>query len=103
MLDIARELKRRNAKRIFLAVTFAFFTEGLAEFQKSYKEGLISRLYATNLTYQNPRLTQAPWFVNVDMSDFIAYLIDLLNFDQTTSSLFDSSKKIGDFLQKFQR
>ena len=103
ILDIAKELKRRRANRIFFAVTFGLFTEGLRIFQESYDQGLINRLYATNLTYQIEELQDAPWFVNVDMSDFVAYLIDLLNYDQTTSSLFDPSKKIGEFLEKFQR
>lgn len=103
ILDIARELKRRKANRIFFAVTFAMFTEGLDAFQKSYEEGLITRLYATNLSYRNPELLKAPWYVDVDMSEFIAYLIDLLNHDHTTSGLFDPTKKIGEFLQKYQK
>lgn len=103
ILDIAKELKRHEARRIFLAVTFALFTEGLQEFRDAYQQGLLDRVYATNLTYQKEELKDEPWFVNVDMSEFIAYLIELLNHDQSISSLFDPSKKIGEFLQKFQR
>jgi ribose-phosphate pyrophosphokinase len=102
VLDIARELKRRKAKRIFVAVTFAMFTEGLADYNAAFKDGIINRLYATNLTHNPPELLAAPWFHLVDMSEFIAYLIDLLNHDQSISALFDASRKIGDFLKKVQ-
>ncbi len=100
ILDIAKELKRRKANRIFIAVTFALFTEGLQAFQDSYKNGLINRVYATNLTYQSETLLQNPWFVSVDMSEFTAYLIDMLNHNESIGPLFDSSQKIRQFLQK---
>ncbi|HEX7714813.1 MAG TPA: ribose-phosphate pyrophosphokinase [Bacillota bacterium] len=103
ILDIAKELKRRKARRIFFAVTFALFTEGLQEFREGYQQGLLNRVYATNLTFQKEDLKDEPWFVNVDMSQFIAYLLELLNHDQSISSLFDPSKKISEFIQKFQR
>lgn len=103
ILDIARELKRRKANRIFIAVTFALFTEGLESYHRAFEEGIITRVYDTNLTYRTPELIKAPWFVNVDMSEFIAYLIDMLNFDQSISSLFDPSRKIGELLKKYQK
>ena len=96
-------MKRRKARRIFFAVTFALFTEGLQEFREGYQQGLLNRVYATNLTFQKEDLKDEPWFVNVDMSQFIAYLLELLNHDQSISSLFDPSKKISEFIQKFQR
>lgn len=102
ILDIARELKRRKANRIYIAVTFALFTEGLEKFNQAFEEGVITRVYDTNLTYRTPELMKAPWFVNVDMSEFIAYLIDMLNYDQSISSLFDPSRKIGELLKKYQ-
>jgi ribose-phosphate pyrophosphokinase len=100
ILDIAKELKRRKANRIFAAVTFGLFTEGFKAFQESYEQGLISRIYATNLTYQTEALRRNPWFVSVDMSEFTTYLIDMLNHNESISPLFDSSKKIGEFLKK---
>lgn len=103
ILDIARELKRRKANRIFIAVSFALFTEGLENYNRAYEEGIITRVYDTNLTYRTPELLKAPWFVNVDMSEFIAYLIDMLNYDQSISPLFDPSRKIGELLKKYQR
>lgn len=102
ILDIARELKRRKANRIYIAVSFALFTEGLEKFNRAFEEGIITRVYDTNLTYRTPELMKAPWFVNVDMSEFIAYLIDMLNYDQSISPLFDPSRKIGELLKKYQ-
>lgn len=102
ILDIAKELKRRKANRIFIAVTFALFTEGLASYHQAFEEGIITRVYDTNLTYSNPELLKEPWYVNVDMSEFIAYLIDMLNYDQSISPLFDPSRKIGELLKKYQ-
>jgi ribose-phosphate pyrophosphokinase len=102
VLDLVKELKRRKAGRIYIAVTFALFTEGIEAFQASYEEGLVTRLFATNLTYQPPQMRQAPWFVSVDMSEFIAYMIDLLNHDHSISALFDPSYKIGELMKKHQ-
>jgi ribose-phosphate pyrophosphokinase len=102
ILDIARELKRRKANRIYIAVSFALFTEGLDKYNRAFEEGIITRVYDTNLTYRTPELMKAPWFVNVDMSEFIAYLIDMLNYDQSISPLFDPSRKIGELLKKYQ-
>lgn len=102
VIDLAKELKRRKARRIYIAVTFALFTEGFQAFQECYEAGLVTRLIATNLTYQPPQLRQAPWFVSVDMSQFIAYLIDLLNHDHSISALFDPAHKIGEFLKRRQ-
>lgn len=102
ILDIARELKRRKANRIYIAVTFTLFTEGLENYNRAFEEGCITRVYGTNLTYRIPELRKAPWFVNVDMSEFVAYLIDMLNYDQSISPLFDPSRKIGELLQKYQ-
>lgn len=103
ILDIARELKRRKAKRIYIATTFALFTEGLKVFHESYEQGLINRVYATNLTYQSEAVRNSPWMVTVDMSEFVSYLIDMLNHDEAISPLFDPSKKIGQFLQKYHQ
>jgi len=99
ILDIARELKQRKANRIYIAVTFALFTEGIQEFEEGYNEGLFTRLYATNLTYRREELLKAPWFCDVDMSMFLAYLIDLLNLDQSLNFLFDPSEKIDKLLR----
>lgn len=102
LLNIARQLKRLKAKRIFFAVTFVLFVDGLEAYHKAYREGLFNRLYATNLTYRRPELKEAEWFVEVDMSSFIAYLIDMLNHDNSISALFDPSAKIDELLRAYQ-
>lgn len=101
VLDIARELKHRQARRIYIAVTFALFVEGIDAFRAAYREGVLERVYATNLTYQRPELHDEPWFVSVDMSEFTAYLIDLLNHDHSISALFNPSTKIEEFLKGY--
>ena len=101
VLDLVKELKRRKARRVYIAVTFALFTEGIQSFQESYEAGLVNRLFATNLTYQSPEMLATPWFVSVDVSEFIAYLIDLLNHDHSITALFDSTQKIGELLKKY--
>ncbi len=100
VLDVARELKKRNANRVFVVVTFAQFTQGLEKFHEAYAEGLISRVYATNLTYRTPELLSAPWFVDVNMSKFMAYLIETLNHDQSLSHLIDPSDKIHNLIKR---
>ena len=101
VLDVARELKKRNANRIFVVVTFAQFTQGLEKFNEAYEQGLISRVYATNLTYRTPELLASPWFVDVNMSKFMAYLIETLNHDQSLSPLIDPSDKIHKLMKRY--
>lgn len=100
VLDVARELKKRNANRVFVVVTFAQFTQGLERFHEAYEEGLLARVYATNLTYRTPELLASPWFVDVNMSKFMAYLIETLNHEQSLSHLIDPSDKIHSLLRR---
>ena len=102
LLDIAEDLKARGANRIFVAVTFALFVSGLDKYKAAYEQGLISRVYATNLTYRRPELSQMPWFVEVDMSSFAAYLVDMLNHNGSISPLFDPTAKIDGLLRSYQ-
>ncbi|MBR2055198.1 MAG: ribose-phosphate pyrophosphokinase, partial [Clostridia bacterium] len=83
VIDLARELKKRKANRIFAAATFAFFTNGIDAFNKAYEEGYISRVISTNLTYRRPEVLNAPWFVEADMSKYISYIIATLNHDRS--------------------
>ena len=80
VLDIALELKKRNAKNVYVATTFAFFTEGLEKFNKYYSDGIISKVYSTNLTYISPELRETKWFNAVDMSEFLSRVINRLNY-----------------------
>ena len=97
MIDTAKELKKRNANRIFVCSTFGLFTNGLASFDKAYEEGLIYRVVTTDLTYQTPELLSREYYINCDMSKYIAYIIDTLNHDASISDLlnpFDRCQKI---------
>ncbi|HHV58759.1 MAG TPA: ribose-phosphate pyrophosphokinase [Clostridiaceae bacterium] len=100
MLDVAEELKSRKARRIFIASTFALFTNGIESFDKAYKEGIFDRLYSTNLTYRKPELLNAEWYVDVDLSKFLSFIIDMLNHDQSLSYLIDPRNKINLFLKE---
>ena len=103
ILDIARELKRRKAGRVFAAVTFALFTDGIKEFDKYHKKGLIDKIFATNLTYRRPELSETPWFVEVSMSKYIAKLVDALNYDESISVLLDPQQRIMNLLERHNR
>ncbi len=100
VLDVARELKQRKARRIYVAVTFALFTEGIDMFNDYYDKGIITKIFSTNLTYRREELLKAPWYCDVDVSKFIALLIDTLNHDQSLSSLLDPSTRIRSILKK---
>ena len=103
MLDVAKELKRRKAKRVFVGATFGLFTNGLAEFDKYYKEGLIDRVFTTNLTYRTPELLTKPYYFEADMSKYIALLIDNLNHDMSISELLDPANRIHNAVNKYNK
>jgi ribose-phosphate pyrophosphokinase len=98
ILDIAYELKKRNARNIYVASTFALFTEGVDKFIQFYEKGLITRFYSTNLTYIPEDIKNLEWFVEVDLSGFMADLIDRLNYDESISPLFDDTERIKELL-----
>ncbi len=100
MLDIARELKRRKARRIILASTFALFTKGLHSFDKAHREGHFDMLLATNLSSLDPELKAMPWFREVDLAKYIALLITSQNHDTPLSHLLNPSDKISALLQR---
>ena len=102
MIDTARELKKRNAKRIFVVSTFGLFTNGLASFDKAYEEGLIYRVVTTNLAYQTPELLSREYYISCDMSKYIAYLIDTLNHDSSISDLLNPYDRIKNYIAKYQ-
>jgi ribose-phosphate pyrophosphokinase len=103
MLDLTRELKARKANRIFAAVTFGLFTDGIDNFQQAWEQGLIDRVFATNLIYRQPELLAAPWFVDVNMAKFVALLIDAINHDASLSSLIDPTEKIRKLLENYRK
>ena len=102
ILDLAYNLKKRGAKRVFAGATFAFFTSGLDAFNKAYEEGIIDHVFATNLTYASPEALAAPWFSQADMSKYMAFVIATLNHDQSISYLLDPWKRIEKLLTKYR-
>lgn len=102
ILDVARQLKQRKAKRIFAAATFGLFTSGLEKFDEAYEEGIIDAILTTNLIYQTPELLSRPYYINCDMSKYIALLIDTLNHDVTISSLLNPVDRINAYLEKYK-
>ncbi len=94
MIDVATELKKRKAGRIFVCTTFGLFTNGLEKFDEAYEKGLIYRVLTTNLVYQTPELLEKPYYINVDMSKYIALLIDTLNHDASISDLLNPVERI---------
>lgn len=102
ILDIAKEMKERGARNIYCAVTFALFTEGIEHFNKAYEEGLLTKVFATNLIYRRPELLAAPWFDDVNLTKFVALLIDAINHDASLSNLINPTEKIQTLLQNRQ-
>ena len=101
MLDVARALKDRKASRIYAFSTFGLFTSGLDAFDKAYEEGLIDKVFTTNLIYQSPELLSRDWYVSCDMSKYIAYLIDTLNHDASISDLLNPVERINNIIERY--
>ena len=102
MLEVAYELKKRKAGRIFIFSTFGLFTNGLDKFDKAYKDGIIDRVLTTNLVYQTPELLSKPYYINCDMSKYIALIIDTLNHDTSIADLLNPSDKIQTLVNKYK-
>ena len=103
MIDVAKELKRRKARKVFICSTFGLFTNGLRKFDEYYENGLIDRVLTTNLVYQTPELLSRPYYINVDMSKYIALIIDNLNHDASLSELLNPVGRIHRLLDKYKR
>ena len=101
MIDVAKELKRRKARRVFAISTFGLFTNGLEAFDKCHKEGIIEKVITTNLIYQTPELLSRDWYVNSDLSKYIALIIDNLNHDASISSLLSPTERIQAKIQEY--
>ncbi len=102
VLEVAQELKARKANRVFICSTFGLFTNGLDKFDEAYEKGLISRVLTTNLIYQTPELLSRPYYINCDLSKYIAYIIDTLNHDASISDLLNPNDRIQAALTKYK-
>jgi ribose-phosphate pyrophosphokinase len=101
VLEVAAALKERKANRIFVFSTFGLFTAGLTKFDKAYDDGIIDRVLTTNLVYQTPELLSRKWYINCDMSKYIAYLIDTLNHDTSISDLLNPVERIQSIVARY--
>ncbi len=102
VLEVAAALKARKANRIFICSTFGLFTNGLDKFDEAYEKGLISRVLTTNLIYQTDDLLQRDWYINCDMSKYIAYIIDTLNHDSSISDLLNPNDRIQSLVSRYK-
>ena len=100
LLDVAKQMKERGARRVFAFCTFGLFTDGFSRFDEAYEKGYISMIVTTNLNYRNPDLLEKPYYREADMSKFTALIIDTLNHDVSTSSVNDPTSKIQSLLEK---
>lgn len=102
MIEVAKQLKKRNAGRIFMFSTFGLFTNGMEKFDQAYEEGLFDRILTTNLIYQQPELLKRSYYINCDLSKYIAFIIDHLNHDISISSLLDPVERIQKVVKKYK-
>ena len=100
MVDVCRQLKEKGAQRVFCFATFGLFTEGTAKFDQAAKEGVIDKVFTTNLVYRTPEVLAKDWYVEVNMCKYVAYLIDTLNNDETISTLLNPIKRIQTLMDK---
>lgn len=103
VIDVAQQLKDKGANRIFVFATFGLFCNGLANLDKAYQDGVIHKIFTTNLVYRTPELLSREWYCEVNMCKYVAYIIDTLNHDRTISHLLDQSKKIHTILDKHRK
>ena len=102
VLEVAALLKERKANKIFVFATFGLFTNGLDKFDQAAKKGILDKVLTTNLIYQTPDLLEREWYINCDMSKYIAYIIDTLNHDSSISDLLNPNERIQSIVAKYR-
>ena len=100
MLDVAKQLKERNAKRVFVCTTYGLFTDGLDKFDEYYEKGWLDRVITTNLNYRIPELLERPYYVEANMSKYLASIIDIINHDVSVEKVRSSNEKIMDLMKR---
>jgi len=101
MLDTARQLKRMNARRVYICCTFGLFTDGLKSFDHAYEQGYFDKVITTNLTYLPPEIHTRPYFVEADMSKFLASIIDFMNHDVSLTNATATTEKIRHIVEVY--
>ncbi|MDO4633230.1 MAG: ribose-phosphate pyrophosphokinase [Eubacteriales bacterium] len=102
MLDVAKQLKNRHAKRVFVCTTFGLFTDGFEKFDEYYEKGYIDRIVTTNLTYRDPVIYEKPYYAEADMASYMASIIDALNHDISIERIASPTEKIQKLLRKIR-
>ena len=100
MLDVAKQLKERNAKRVFVCTTYGLFTDGLDKFDEYYEKGWLDRVITTNLNYRIPELLTRPYYVEANMSKYLASIMDIINHDVSVEKVRSSNEKIMDLMKR---
>lgn len=100
MLDIAYDMKKRGAAKVFCVATYALFTDGIDKFNKAYEDGVLDGVLSTNLTYRRPELLAAPWYIEADLSKYVAYFIASLNHNMSVTSVLDPYARIQKLLEQ---
>lgn len=98
MISTAKIMKERGAKDIYCVSPFGLFTDGIAPMEEAVKAGIIKQVLCTNLIYRRPELLAAPWYVDVNMTPYVARIIDALNVDESIGKLINPTDKITDLL-----
>ena len=101
MIDTARQLKKMNAKRVFICCTFGLFTDGLSAFDAAFESCYIDRIVTTNLCYQPPELKEKPYYIEADMSKFLASIIDFMNHDVSLTNATATTEKIRHIVEVY--
>ncbi len=101
MIDTAKQLKKMNARRVFICCTFGLFTEGLKAFDEAYEKGYFDKVVTTDLNYLPPELYSRPYFIEADMSKFVASLIDFMNHDSSLSNVLATTDKIKGIVEAY--
>ena len=100
ILDVARQLRKKGANRIFCFASFGLFTAGLERFDEAYAEGTFTNVFTTNLIYRSPELRSKEWYVEVNMCKYVSYIIDTINYDETISNLLNPVTRINNLVAK---
>lgn len=103
IIKLAKEIKEKGADKVFLSATFALFTEGVDKFNRAYEEGIFDAVLSTNLTYRIPELKDCPWFIEADMSKYIAYIIAAANYNESVSNLLEPFEKIHQLVKQLNQ
>ena len=103
MIDVATELKKRKAKRIFVISTFGLFTNGFEKFDEAVEKGIIYRVLTTDLIYQSEEMLSRDYYISCGMSKYIAYIIDTLNHDTSLSELLNPYDKIKTIVAAYSK